>query len=60
MKRDTVIQTLDTLGDEFDTEKLIEKLLFLEKVEQGLKEANDDKLVAYENVKQQFIEKWQK
>ena len=60
MKRDTVIQTLDSLGDEFDAERLIEKLLFLQKVEQGINEANDGKLIANAEVKQRFIEKWQK
>lgn len=56
MKRDTVIQTLDSLGDEFDAERLIEKLLFLEKVEQGLKQANEGKLIISAEVKQRFIE----
>lgn len=57
MKRNTVIQTLDALGDEFATERLIEKLLFIEKVEQGLKEANEGKLITHEEVKQRFTEK---
>ena len=60
MKRNTVIETLDSLGDEFDTEKLIEKLLFVEKIERGLKDADTGKLMDYEQVKQRFTDKWQK
>ena len=36
MKKYKVIETLDHLPDEFDVEKLVEKLLFVEKVEKGL------------------------
>jgi hypothetical protein len=55
MRRNTVIETLDSLGDEFDTERLIEKLLFVEKVEQGLKDADSGKLIGYEDARQRFI-----
>jgi hypothetical protein len=37
MKKHTIIETLDSFEDEFDAEKLIEKLLFIENVEKGLK-----------------------
>jgi len=38
MNKIRVIETLDSLPDEFDTEALIEKLLFIEKVEKGMKD----------------------
>ncbi len=60
MKKHTVIETLDSFGEEFDTEKLIEKLLFVEKVEQGIKEANEGKVMDYQQVKQNFTTKWKK
>jgi hypothetical protein len=44
MKKHTVIETLDSFGEEFDTEKLIEKLLFVEKVEKGLKDVEEGKV----------------
>ena len=60
MKKNTVIETLDSFGDEFDTEKLIEKLLFVEKVEKGLKDVEEGKVISYKEAKQRFSDKWNK
>ncbi|HZY36898.1 MAG TPA: hypothetical protein VFE53_09635 [Mucilaginibacter sp.] len=60
MKKHTVIETLDLFEEEFDTELLIEKLLFIEKVEKGLKDAEGGKVDDYDNVKQMFFDKWHK
>jgi hypothetical protein len=60
MKKNTVIETLDSFGDEFDAEKLIEKLLFIEKVEKGLKDVEEGKVHDYKSVKQRFADKWSK
>ena len=60
MKKHIVIETLDSFGDEFDTEKLIEKLLFVEKVEKGLKDVEDGKVHDFKEVKQKFADKWNK
>ncbi|HEY4196521.1 MAG TPA: hypothetical protein VGM63_13350 [Mucilaginibacter sp.] len=60
MKKNTVIETLDSFGDEFDTEKLIEKLLFVEKIEKGLKDLEDGKVMDYKEAKQKFSDKWSK
>ncbi|MDB5145157.1 MAG: hypothetical protein JWQ66_3870 [Mucilaginibacter sp.] len=57
MKKNTVIETLDSFGDEFDTEKLIEKLLFVEKVERGLKDVEEGKVINYKEAKQKFSDK---
>jgi hypothetical protein len=60
MKKNTVIETLDSFGDEFDTEKLIEKLLFVEKIEKGLKDVEEGKVMDYKEAKQKFSDKWSK
>jgi len=60
MKKHTVIETLDSFEDEFDAEKLIERLLFVEKIEQGLKDADEGKIIDYKEVKQKFFDKWNK
>ena len=60
MKKNTVIETLDSFEDEFDTEKLIERLLFVEKVEKGMKDIKEGRVHAYEDVKQKFFDKWSK
>jgi hypothetical protein len=60
MKKNTVIETLDSFGDELDAEMLIEKLLFVEKVEKGLKDVEEGKVIDYKEAKQQFSDKWLK
>jgi len=57
MKKCTVIETLDLFEDEFDTERLIEKLLFVENVEKGLKDADEGNVLSYAEAKQKFFEK---
>jgi len=57
MKNSTVIETLDSFDDEFDAERLIEMLLFIEKVEKGLKDAEEGKTLNYSEVKQQFFDR---
>lgn len=58
MKKTTVIETLDSFDEEFDTEKLIERLLFVEKVEKGLQDVAEGKVLDYKEVKKKFIDKW--
>jgi len=60
MKKNTVIETLDSFEDEFDAERLIERLLFVEKVEKGLKDIEDGKVLDYKEAKQRFFDKWSK
>ena len=45
MKKHKVIETLDYLPDEFDVEELVKKLLFVEKVEKGIHDAEVMSLV---------------
>jgi hypothetical protein len=58
MNKSRVIETLDSLPDEFDTETLIEKLLFIEKVEKGLKDASEGRTISLQDAKQRFDSKW--
>lgn len=60
MTKSTVIETLDLFEDEFDTEKLIEKLLFVEKIEKGLKDVEEGKVMDFKDAKQKFFDKWNK
>ena len=57
MKRDKAIETIKELPNEFDLEELIEKLVFVEKVEKGLKQLEEGKTVAHETVKE-ITKKW--
>ena len=60
MKKHTVIETLDSFDDEFDTEQLIAKLLFIQKVEKGLKDVEEGRVIEYEEAKKKFFDKWSK
>jgi predicted transcriptional regulator len=60
MKKSKVIQTLEDFPEEFNTEELIEKLLFIEKVEKGLKDISEGKTIPMEEVKRRFESKWAK
>ena len=57
MKRDKVMQTVKEFPQEFDLEELIERLVFVEKVEKGLEQIKEGKTVPHEQVKY-MIKKW--
>ena len=57
MKREKVIDAVKELPQEFDLEELIEKLIFVEKVEQGLKHLEEGKTVDHAQVKE-MVKKW--
>jgi hypothetical protein len=59
MKKHKVIETLDLLPDEFSIEDLVEKLLFLEKVEKGLQDAEEGKTMSLHEAKMKMEKKWQ-
>ena len=57
MKRDKAISTINELPQEFELEDLLEKLVFAEKVEHGIKQLNEGKTVPHEKVKE-IVNKW--
>jgi hypothetical protein len=56
MTKTQVLETLETLPQEFNMEALIEKLLFIEKIEQAQKEAQAGKKISLSEAKQRFEE----
>lgn len=60
MKREKVIEAVNELPKEFDLDKLFERLLFIEKVEKGLKQAQQGKTVSHKKVMNEFRRKWGK
>ena len=59
MKRDKVLETINEFPKEFDLEELIEKLVFIDKVEKGLKQAEEGKTIPHSKVKA-TIKEWRK
>lgn len=60
MNREKVIETMKSLPDEFQTEELIDKLLFIEKVEKGLTDADSGRVMTIDSAKEKLKKKWEK
>ena len=58
MNKTKVIETLESLPEEFSTEELMDKLLFIEKVEQGMKDVEEGKVISIEEAKNRLNDKW--
>ncbi len=57
MKREKALEAVKDLPQEFELEDLIEKLVFMEKVEEGLKQLDQGKTVDHSTVKE-MVKKW--
>ena len=57
MKRDKAIESVKEFPQEFELEDLIERLVFLEKVEKGLQHIEQGKTIPHEKVKE-MTKKW--
>jgi hypothetical protein len=57
MKRDKAIDTINELPKEFELEALFDKLVFVEKVEQGLTQLKKGNTIPHEKVKE-TVKKW--
>ncbi len=54
MKREKVLETMKDFPQEFDLEKLIERLIFVEKIEKGLKQLEESKTIPHSDVKEKI------
>ena len=52
MKKEKLLEATQNLPNEFDLDQLIEKLIFMEKVEKGLAELEEGKTKSHDHVKQ--------
>ena len=57
MKREKVIATVNALPQEFEMEDLLEKLIFVEKIENGLRQLDSGLVVPNDAIKE-IIKKW--
>ncbi len=58
MNKNKVIETLESLPEEFSTEELMDKLLFIEKVEQGMKDLEEGKVISIKEARNRLNNKW--
>jgi len=59
ISREIVKKSIENLPNEFSIDDLIEKLIFIEKVEEGRKQSREGKVVSHEEAKE-IISKWLK
>ncbi len=57
MRKDKAIETINDFPNEFELEELIEKLIFIDKVEKGLRQIAEGKTVSHEEAKRR-LRKW--
>lgn len=57
MKKEKAIETIKEFPAEFDLDELIEKLIFVDKVDKGLKQIEDGKVIGHHEVKE-IVKKW--
>lgn len=57
MKRDKVLETVKEFPQELDLDLLMERLIFIEKVEKGLNQVKQGKTIPHEKVKE-MTQKW--
>jgi hypothetical protein len=57
MKREQAIETVNELPKEFELEELLEKLIFVEKVERGLNQIKTNQVVSHDQLKE-IVKKW--
>jgi hypothetical protein len=59
MKREKVLEALKKLPKEFELDLLLEKLVFVEKINEGLTHIKKGKTLTHDKVKETIL-KWQK
>jgi hypothetical protein len=59
LTKDKVNKTINSLPDSFTIDELIDRLIFMEKVEEGYQQSESGKVISNEDVKM-IIEKWSK
>lgn len=57
MKREKAIETVNEFPQEFNLDELIERLIFVDKIEKGLDQVNQGLIKSAEEVKE-IVKKW--
>lgn len=59
MQKSTVLNTLNELPNKFNLDDLLERLIVIEKINEGMEEAKAGKTISHEKVKK-LVAKWHK
>ncbi|MCH7513069.1 MAG: hypothetical protein IH947_03870 [Bacteroidetes bacterium] len=60
MKKSKVIETLGSMPEEFSADELIDRIIFIDKVEKGLQDVEEGKTYSLQEVKDKLNQKWLK
>lgn len=59
MSKDTILAAVNAMPDEVEIEVLLERLIFMAKVEEGLQQSHNDQIKSHEEVKK-LAQTWSK
>lgn len=59
MQKSTIIHTLEKLPNKFDLDDFLERLIVIEKIDEGMEEAKAGKTISHDKVKK-MVAKWHK
>ena len=57
LSKNKVKKSIENLPDSFTIDELIDQLIFIEKIEQGIQQSNEGKVISNEDMKN-IIDKW--
>ncbi len=58
MTKEMVLETLQQLPDEFESEELCERLILIDKINKGLKDVDEGRTISIEESKRRMQSKW--
>ena len=59
MQKSTIIHTLNELPSKFNLDEFLERLIVIEKIDEGMEEAKAGKTISHDKVKK-LVAKWHK
>jgi predicted transcriptional regulator len=59
MQKSTIIHTLNELPNKFNLDDFLERLIVIEKIDEGMEEAKAGKTISHDKVKK-MVAKWHK
>jgi predicted transcriptional regulator len=60
MNKTTTIETLKGFPEEFDLQEFVDKLIFIDKIKEGLKASEEGRTIPLSDIEEGFEEKWSK
>ena len=60
MKKETIIETANSMGRNIALDVFLEKLIFIDKIEKGLAQLESNETVSHSEVENYFKKKWKK